>query len=63
MPNQSVHFRFSTQFLKDLDWLGSHYGDLDRTNTLRVIVAEAKARKQEEMRLAKQAKKASKSES
>lgn len=57
-----MHFRFSSQFLKDLDWLGSHYGDIDRTNMLRVLVAEAKARKLEEFRLAKQAKKTVKRE-
>lgn len=62
MPLQSVHFRFSAQFLKDLDWLGSHYGNIDRTNTLRIIVAEAKAKKLEEFRQAKHAKKAAKRE-
>jgi hypothetical protein len=53
VPSKSTHFRFSDAFKKDVDWLGEHYGGLDRTNTLRVIVAEAKARKLEEIRLAK----------
>jgi hypothetical protein len=60
MPTKSVHFRFSEKFLKDLDWLRGHSGEMDRTNQLRSLVAEAKARKMEELRQAKQMKKAAK---
>jgi hypothetical protein len=54
MALKSTHFRFSESFLKDLDWLGKHSGGLDRTNMLRVLVAEAKARKAAELKAAKQ---------
>lgn len=45
MALKSTHFRFSDKFFKDLDWLAEQRGGLDRTNTLRILVAEEKARR------------------
>ncbi|WP_446744317.1 hypothetical protein [Silvibacterium acidisoli] len=53
MPIKRVQMRLSDAVLRDLDWLAEKHGGLDRTNTVRVLITEAKARKLEEERAAR----------
>jgi hypothetical protein len=50
MPVKPTNFRFSDALLRDIDWLAEQNGGMDRTNLLRALVAEAKAKKLEEMK-------------